>query len=77
MMAGIVPYTDESWRKTHADRVRAMSDEEIATFIIKGCLGRECPSYQHLDASRKEVAENCWRCWLDWLKEEPPKEETE
>lgn len=29
-MAGITPYTDESWRKTNADRIRAMTDEELA-----------------------------------------------
>ena len=32
-MAGVTPYTDESWRKTNADRIRAMSDEELATWL--------------------------------------------
>lgn len=33
-MAGIEPYTHESWRRTNADRIRAMSDEELAVWIF-------------------------------------------
>ena len=29
MMAGVTPYTENSWKKTNADRIRAMTDEEI------------------------------------------------
>ena len=28
-MAGVTPYTENSWKKTNADRIRAMTDEEI------------------------------------------------
>jgi len=29
-MAGVTPYTENSWKKTNADRIRAMTDEELA-----------------------------------------------
>ena len=28
-MAGVTPYTENSWKKTNADRIRAMTDEGI------------------------------------------------
>lgn len=32
-MAGITKYTDESWIKTNADKIRAMTDEELAEWL--------------------------------------------
>ena len=66
-MAGITPYTEASWRKTNADKIRAMPDEVLATLIsenidcgvcenvfgLRPCRGRCCPDF-----------------WLDWLKQE-------
>lgn len=57
-------------KPTNADKIRAMTDDELATFIIVGCQGRECPSYSLLSRTEEEAAEHCWRCWLDWLKQE-------
>ena len=48
---------------TNADRIRAMSDEEMAEWhkqMMEGYCPRqtsECPS-------------DCYECWLDWLKQE-------
>jgi hypothetical protein len=53
-------------RLTNADRIRAMSDEELAFFISskKGscAVGGVCvPRYDDWE---------CGDCWLDWLKQE-------
>lgn len=47
---------------TNADRIRAMTDEELAEFMsqIPSCPppdNRECPA-------------ECEDCWLEWLKQE-------
>lgn len=52
---------------TNGDRVRAMTDEEIATLIILNCKGRDCLSYERKTDSEAEI---CWHCWLDWLRKE-------
>ena len=54
--------------KTKADRIRAMSDEEMAKEFSGQCpaifggtrmAGEECAGF-----------ESCQDCWLDWLKQE-------
>lgn len=49
---------------TNADRLRAMSDEELAEFMADncGCPVDKCP---HLDDEK-----DCGQCWADWLKQE-------
>lgn len=56
-MAGVTPYTENSWKKTNADRIRAMSDEELAKFISGKArtFGEEYEGYMSA---------------LDWLKQE-------
>ena len=47
---------------TNADRIRAMSDEELAWFYavkISSCYGCE-----------SSTTEDCAKCWLDWLQQE-------
>lgn len=47
--------------QTHADRVRSMSDEELAEFMWAGCdniTQEACKSHA-----------GCVNCWLDWLRE--------
>lgn len=45
--------------QTNADRIRAMTDEELATFLgdVDCCNPNHC-----------EPGMYCGRCWLDWLK---------
>lgn len=49
---------------TNADRIRSMSDEELATFLYHAwnnaswCMVKDhCPD-----------EDSCFPCWLDWLK---------
>lgn len=65
---GVVSYCDfddcEEKKPSNADRIRAMTDEELASFLYhlwdnsswcNGCCDEEC---------------SCEPCWLDWLKQE-------
>ena len=56
------PLTGRVTRKpdTNADRIRAMSDEELLDV-----LGYGCPM-----GNKKCRAKLCKDCWLDWLKDE-------
>ncbi len=45
---------------TNADRIRAMTDEELRDLISEGLI---CPVADCSDA-------DCDECWLNWLKEE-------
>lgn len=63
---------DERKRKQiNADRIRSMSDEELAKFFGDKCV---CP----LPTTKyTNVCGDCDVCWLKWLQHpaEPPKEE--
>ena len=59
--------------QTNADRIRAMTDEELAEFAVstgQGCAPDknfvEC-CFDHKDGL---IEADCRKCWLDWLKEE-------
>lgn len=47
--------------KTNADRIRAMSDEELAQFLNT----RGCPSENHSNCFEMP----CKHCWEKWLKQ--------
>ena len=56
---------------TNADRIRTMTDEELAVSLSGGCpwttdggTPPKCREYI-ADANR-----SCRQCWLDWLKQE-------
>lgn len=55
-------------QKTNADRIRSMTDEELAAWISEvaddGC-GMCAPG--HYDCAGKD---SCAPCWLEWLKQE-------
>jgi len=53
--------------KTNADRIRSMTDEELA-----GWLGVYCNGQTAQEAGKPCVSGfgSCEECWLDWLKEE-------
>lgn len=60
------------WIKmTNADRIRAISDEELAIILAEGCHNtRECPTICAPIYPFDEVVESCAKCWLEWLKQE-------
>lgn len=49
--------------QTNADRIRAMSDEELAAML----LSTGCPLVRS-DATCKEFG-SCRNCWLDYLRQ--------
>lgn len=55
-------------RKSNADRIRAMTDEELARFFCDeyGCpIGRGYP-----DCGETPTDPVCVGCWLEWLRQE-------
>lgn len=56
-------------QQTNADRIRAMTDEELADWIYywagesPDCCDRKCED-------TKAYPRPCRECWLDWLKQE-------
>ena len=71
----IVIYYDSTVKddavKTNADRIRSMTDEELAEFEMQD---GDCPpermypdSCPNCDRVTPKV---CYDCWLDWLKRE-------
>ena len=50
---------------TNADRIRAMSDEELAEWLSDMHDAVTCPNNGAIDCNP-----SCKRCWLDWLKQE-------
>ena len=68
---GFVPYEDtlqEPCKMTNADRIRSMSDAEIADFLCDiGECDRRCPA-KIGDCIFSDST--CRSAWLDWLKEE-------
>ena len=52
-------------RMTNADRIRKMTDDELAA-LLAGCA---CPTIENIGRC-KEFHHFCDSCWLDWLKQE-------
>lgn len=68
--AGILPKIEDCRTfvplPTNADRIRAMTDEKLAWFIIN-IHPEDCP----FDADGDECLSTCCeQCWLDWLRKE-------
>lgn len=71
--------------QTHADRIRAMTDEELAEFLQKnrgGCRALTTESYVcdfHTDDLNTGAVIHfsaiCKSCWLDWLRQEVDNEQ--
>lgn len=51
------------YKKTNADRIRSMTDEELAEFFDNTCI-------ENLGKVRCDSYGRCYDCMLDWLKEE-------
>ena len=64
--------TGETHYPTHADEIRAMSDEELAVWLAKFTDCGECPvwdEFPHCTTSE----ESCACRWHEWLKKEGEK----
>lgn len=64
------PYLDypkPRMKQTNADKIRAMTDEELAMLLNPTCPPQECPDHLPFDQ-----AHDCYKCWLDWLQQEIP-----
>lgn len=58
-------------KKTHADRIRAKSDEELATWVetIAGC--DLCPMFdEQCSGGEVNSRASCKQHWLEWLRKE-------
>lgn len=53
---------------TNADRIRAMTDEELANWLAKITDCGECHVCGHVKCMTSE--ESCACAWLEWLKQE-------
>lgn len=65
-------YLCEAYQEqTNADRIRAMTDEELAELIYRR---HTCPPGKgYLDC---KISDTCDKCWVDWLQQ-PVKEGAE
>ena len=50
---------------TNSDRIRSMTDEELAKWIIRHVSCVHCPLN-----SKCKYAKDCKEHWLEWLKQE-------
>ena len=51
--------------QTNADRIRSMSDDELAELLLDGCRGSKCD-----DQSKNEWGSvNCFQCRVTWLQQ--------
>ena len=57
-------------KPTNADRIRAMTDEELAEFLLNSCAESKCEDAPHTDMG----SACCYICRLNWLRQ-PVKEE--
>ena len=56
-------------KHTNADRIRAMTDEDLAEFLL-GCCPPEDPDCDKYSIEGGGGRRDCYRCRLDWLKQE-------
>ena len=60
-------------QQTNADRIRSMSDEELAEFAVS--TGQGCAPGENLveccfDHKDGPIEADCRKCWIDWLRED-------
>ena len=61
-----IPASDVRFRVTNADRIRSMSDEELANWITDIDPDNPCPPDNFCSCEKS----NCMAGWLKWLKSE-------
>ena len=55
----------DSQTPSNADKIRSMSDEELAELLLDGCRGSKCD-----DQPQNEWGSvNCFRCRVTWLRQ--------
>lgn len=57
-------------KKTNADRIRAMPDEELAAFIGSFADCRFCLFQDEVFPECAIADDGCCKIWTDWLKQE-------
>lgn len=59
---------------TNADRIRNMSDEEMASVLFSGCIDsmdlEECPYASESELDNNKIRKICKKCVLEWLQSE-------
>ena len=55
------PLTNPQPKRTNGDRIRAMTDEELAEFLAEYRCTHKAPHCMEA---------NCAQCWLEWLRQE-------
>lgn len=63
------PNFEELKPTTNADRIRAMSDEELAV-LLEGCICPTEPCKKVVNREKQPDKKMCQSCWLDWLRQE-------
>ena len=59
----LIPERFKTGTPTNADRIREMSDEEIANLFDNTCI-------ETMGEVRCGLYKSCYDCWLAWMKEE-------
>lgn len=58
----------------NADRIRNMSDEELASVLFSGCIDsmdlEECPYASESELDNNKIRKICKKCTLEWLQSE-------
>jgi len=52
---------------TNADRIRQMSDKDLAIFIM--CLAEYDEEFNKSCGCNGEMNKNCYQCTLEWLQD--------
>ena len=60
----IIPYTEQDFKETNGDRIRKMTDEQLACYI------RQCACCEYEHDGEKCVLDNCTAGIVKWLKKE-------
>lgn len=66
--------TSSKFTTTNAERIRNMSDEELASVLFSGCIDsmdfEECPYASESELDNNKIRKICKKCTLDWLQSE-------
>jgi hypothetical protein len=57
-------------QQTNADKIRSMSDEELASLFTQDVFDGEPCFYCPVNSEDCDLSTDCKKCFLDWLKQE-------